>query len=185
MYSSPTLNLSCTLIYISSTNEARSRVPVMHIKIYAYNASLGTQAHGEFSITEFVRDSIPQYAKVSHTEGADGKVVTYKDLVADWPLWMWPTRSSENISSSNASTIQWAYYGDISINFVRSLHFLEAFSSTILLLRGANLTYPYYIEDRLIYKILFVAICFKPALSIYRICWFWIERNARCFRVIQ
>jgi hypothetical protein len=39
------------------------------------------KAHGEFSLTEFVGDNIPRYAILSHTWGADGEEVTFKDLV--------------------------------------------------------------------------------------------------------
>jgi len=41
---------------------------------------LELKAHGEFSLTEFVGDSIPPYAILSHTWGADGEEVTFKDL---------------------------------------------------------------------------------------------------------
>src|SRR2546421_11180354 len=36
---------------------------------------------GEFSLTEFVGDNIPRYAILSHTWGADGDEVTFKDLM--------------------------------------------------------------------------------------------------------
>ena len=36
---------------------------------------------GEFSLIEFVGDNIPRYAILSHTWGADGEEVTFKDLV--------------------------------------------------------------------------------------------------------
>ena len=36
---------------------------------------------GEFSLVEFVGDNIPRYAILSHTWGADGEEVTFKDLV--------------------------------------------------------------------------------------------------------
>jgi hypothetical protein len=42
---------------------------------------LELQAQGEFSLTEFVGDNTPPYAILSHTWGADGEEVTYKDLV--------------------------------------------------------------------------------------------------------
>jgi Heterokaryon incompatibility protein (HET) len=42
---------------------------------------LELKAHGEFSLTEFVGDNIPPYAILSHTWGADGEEVTFKDLV--------------------------------------------------------------------------------------------------------
>ena len=35
----------------------------------------------EFSLTEFTGDDIPPYAILSHTWGADGEEVTFKDLV--------------------------------------------------------------------------------------------------------
>jgi hypothetical protein len=37
--------------------------------------------HGEFRLAEFVGDNIPPYAILSHTWGADGEEVTFKDLV--------------------------------------------------------------------------------------------------------
>jgi hypothetical protein len=36
---------------------------------------------GEFSLTEFIGNTIPQYAILSHTWGADGEEVTFKDLM--------------------------------------------------------------------------------------------------------
>ena len=42
---------------------------------------LELKAHGEFSLTEFIGDNIPPYAILSHTWGADGEEVTFKDLV--------------------------------------------------------------------------------------------------------
>src|SRR5436853_1289717 len=42
---------------------------------------LDLKAHGEFSLTEFIGDNIPLYAILSHTWGADGEEVTFKDLV--------------------------------------------------------------------------------------------------------
>jgi hypothetical protein len=36
---------------------------------------------GEFGLTEFVGDNIPRYAILSHTWGADGDEVTFKDLM--------------------------------------------------------------------------------------------------------
>jgi hypothetical protein len=36
---------------------------------------------GEFSLTEFVGENIPRYAILSHTWGADGEEVTFKDLM--------------------------------------------------------------------------------------------------------
>jgi len=42
---------------------------------------LELKAHGKFSLTEFVGDNIPRYAILSHTWGADGEEVTFKDLM--------------------------------------------------------------------------------------------------------
>jgi hypothetical protein len=42
---------------------------------------LGLNTHGEFSLTEFVGNDIPQYAILSHTWRAGGEEVTFKDLV--------------------------------------------------------------------------------------------------------
>ena len=42
---------------------------------------LELKGHGKFSLTEFLGDNIPPYAILSHTWGADGEEVTFKDLV--------------------------------------------------------------------------------------------------------
>src|SRR6266702_4018572 len=42
---------------------------------------LKLEASGEFSLTEFIGDSVPQYAILSHTWGADDDEVTFKDLM--------------------------------------------------------------------------------------------------------
>jgi hypothetical protein len=42
---------------------------------------LKLEACGEFSLTEFVGDSIPEYAILSHTWGADGSEAIFKDLM--------------------------------------------------------------------------------------------------------
>jgi len=41
---------------------------------------LELKAHGKLGLTEFIGDNIPRYAILSHTWGADGKEVTFKDL---------------------------------------------------------------------------------------------------------
>jgi hypothetical protein len=41
---------------------------------------LECNSHGTFSLTEFVGIDIPRYAILSHTWGADGDEVTFKDL---------------------------------------------------------------------------------------------------------
>jgi hypothetical protein len=41
---------------------------------------LKVEEDGKFSLIEFVGDKIPRYAILSHTWGADGEEVTYKDL---------------------------------------------------------------------------------------------------------
>jgi hypothetical protein len=42
---------------------------------------LERKVDGDFSLTEFIGDSIPRYAILSHTWGADDEEVTYKDLI--------------------------------------------------------------------------------------------------------
>jgi hypothetical protein len=42
---------------------------------------LEARAHGEFGLTEFTEDNIPPYAILSHTWGAVGEELTFKDLV--------------------------------------------------------------------------------------------------------
>jgi hypothetical protein len=42
---------------------------------------LKLQDDGEFSLIEFIGDNIPRYAILSHTWGADGEEVTFKDLM--------------------------------------------------------------------------------------------------------
>ena len=42
---------------------------------------LKPETSGEFSLTEFVGDSVPQYAILSHTWGAGDDEVAFKDLV--------------------------------------------------------------------------------------------------------
>ena len=42
---------------------------------------LKLNTHEEFNLTEFVGDGIPEYAILSHTWGANGEEVTFKDLV--------------------------------------------------------------------------------------------------------
>src|SRR5436190_15715650 len=39
------------------------------------------EGDGEFSLIEFIGDKIPPYAILSHTWGADGEEVTFKDLM--------------------------------------------------------------------------------------------------------
>ena len=42
---------------------------------------LELKAHVEFSLTEFIGDNTPPYAILSHTWGADGEEVIFKDLM--------------------------------------------------------------------------------------------------------
>jgi hypothetical protein len=42
---------------------------------------LERQANNDFSFTEFFGNSIPRYAILSHTWGADDEEVTYKDII--------------------------------------------------------------------------------------------------------
>ena len=42
---------------------------------------LKLEDHNEFSLIEFIGDKIPRYAILSHTWGADGEEVTFKDLM--------------------------------------------------------------------------------------------------------
>src|SRR2546421_5738839 len=42
---------------------------------------LKVEDDGEFSLTEFIGDKIPRYAILSHTWGADGEEVIFKDLM--------------------------------------------------------------------------------------------------------
>ncbi|KAF2732576.1 HET-domain-containing protein [Polyplosphaeria fusca] len=42
---------------------------------------LSTNGDGEFSLTEFIDDSIPRYAILSHTWGADQEEVAFKDMM--------------------------------------------------------------------------------------------------------
>jgi hypothetical protein len=42
---------------------------------------LKLKGDGEFSLIEFIGDNIPRYAILSHTWGADGEEVTFKDLM--------------------------------------------------------------------------------------------------------
>jgi hypothetical protein len=39
--------------------------------------------HGNLSLVEYYDDNIPHYAILSHTWGADGEEVTFKDLMED------------------------------------------------------------------------------------------------------
>ena len=36
---------------------------------------------GDFSLTQFFGDNVPQYAILSHTWGADGEEVTFRDIM--------------------------------------------------------------------------------------------------------
>jgi hypothetical protein len=73
---------------------------------------LNVDGDGEFSLTEVIGDTIPPYAILSHTWGADGEEVTYEDLTrgATGKAQSKPGYRKIRFCGQRAATDGWQYF---------------------------------------------------------------------------